>query len=61
MNPDTRRLLPVGLANRADLEERFNMLMGKGEATPRLDRRSTATKPRPISEMAGHAATERLT
>ncbi|AMP14342.1 DNA topoisomerase IV subunit B [Collimonas pratensis] len=37
MNPDTRRLLPVSLGN-FDLEaseNRFNMLMGKGEAAAR--------------------------
>jgi len=37
MNPDTRRLLPVALGN-FDLEaseNRFNMLMGKGEAAAR--------------------------
>jgi len=37
MNPDTRRLLPVALGD-FDLiasEERFNMLMGKGEAAAR--------------------------
>jgi topoisomerase-4 subunit B len=37
MNPDTRRLLPVSLGdfNLAASENRFNMLMGKGEAAAR--------------------------
>ncbi len=37
MNPDTRRLLPVSLGDYglSDSEERFNMLMGKGEAAAR--------------------------
>ncbi len=37
MNPDTRRLLPVSLGSfsLAASEERFNMLMGKGEAAAR--------------------------
>ena len=37
MNPDTRRLLPVALGE-LDLkasEDRFTMLMGKGEAAAR--------------------------
>ena len=37
MNPDTRRLLPVSLGefDQAFSEDRFNMLMGKGEAAAR--------------------------
>ena len=37
MNPDTRRLLPISLGNfgQAASEERFNMMMGKGEAASR--------------------------
>ena len=37
MNPDTRRLLPVSLGalDRAGTEQRFTMLMGKGEAASR--------------------------
>ena len=37
MNPDTRRLLPVSLGefDQAFSEDRFNMLMGKGEAASR--------------------------
>ncbi len=37
MNPDTRRLLPVALGSfdLASSQERFNMLMGKGEAAAR--------------------------
>ncbi len=37
MNPDTRRLLPVALGevNQLNSEERFTMLMGKGEAAAR--------------------------
>lgn len=37
MNPDTRRLLPVALGgfDLATSQERFNMLMGKGEAAAR--------------------------
>lgn len=37
MNPDTRRLLPVSLGSFSLIasEERFNMLMGKGEAAAR--------------------------
>jgi topoisomerase-4 subunit B len=37
MNPDTRRLLPVALGefDQEFSEGRFNMLMGKGEASAR--------------------------
>ena len=37
MNPDTRRLLPVTLGSFSAAEsiDRFNMLMGKGEASAR--------------------------
>ena len=37
MNPDTRRLLPVKLGDFSQIEseDRFNMLMGKGEAAAR--------------------------
>ena len=42
MNPDTRRLLPVGYGDQSpeDTTRMFDMLMGRGIlATPRLDRR----------------------
>ena len=37
LNPDTRRLLPItfGIFSRNESEERFQMLMGKGEAAAR--------------------------
>ena len=37
MNPDTRRLLPVtlGILDQSTSEDRFNMMMGKGEAAAR--------------------------
>ncbi|MGL1451737.1 DNA topoisomerase IV subunit B, partial [Vibrio parahaemolyticus] len=37
MNPDTRRLLPISFGEPGvqTSEERFNMLMGKGEAASR--------------------------